>query len=264
MTGGGGRWDDLRARVLSGIAMIVVGLLGVHLGGYWFHGLIAFVCGLMVWELVRMLDAKRLRSAQILAAVAFVCAFVAVEVPPAFGLPLLLVPSMLGLGRMEQGGVTYAVYAGLVMIAGFGLMNLRDDFGVVWMAWLLMVVVVTDIAGYFAGRMIGGPKLWPRVSPKKTWSGSAAGWIGAALVGLAYSGTTQAGFGLIGLSVALSMASQIGDIAESAIKRRAGVKDSSTLIPGHGGLLDRFDGVLGAALMIVLTGQFTNFPPGVS
>ena len=258
---GGARWGDLKARVLSGIAMIAVGVFGVHLGGYWFHGLIAAVCGLMVWELVRMLDGQRIRSAQILAGVAILCAAVAIEVPPAFGLPLLLLPSMLGLGRMQTGGVTYAVYAALVMIAGYGLMALRDDFGVIWMAWLLIVVVVTDIAGYFAGRLIGGPKLWPRVSPKKTWSGTVAGWIGAALTGLAFSGATQAGAGLIGVSVALSMASQIGDIAESAIKRRAGVKDSSRLIPGHGGLLDRFDGVLGAALMILLAGQLVGFPP---
>ena len=260
----GGVWDDLAPRVLSGVAMVVIGVGGVWLGGLWFHALISLCCGLMVWELVRMLDRNRIRSAQILAGAAFVCAMLAIELPPAFGLPLLLVPSMLGLGRMETGGVTYAVYAGLVMVAGFGLMGLRDDLGLVWMAWFLLVVVITDIAGYFAGRLIGGPKLWPRVSPKKTWSGTVAGWVGAALIGLAFAKTTQAGLGLMGISIAVSMASQIGDIAESAIKRRAGVKDSSTLIPGHGGLLDRFDGVLGGALLILLVGQMIGFPPGAA
>jgi phosphatidate cytidylyltransferase len=77
-----------------------------------------------------------------------------------------------------------------------------------------------------------------------------------------FASNTQAGIGLIGVSIAVSMASQIGDIAESAIKRRAGVKDSSRLIPGHGGLLDRFDGMLGAALFIVIAGQLVGFPPG--
>jgi phosphatidate cytidylyltransferase len=169
---------------------------------------------------------------------------------------------MLGLGRMERGGVTYAVFTAFILLAGYGLMSLRDDFGLTWMVWLLLVVVVTDIAGYFAGRLIGGPKLWPRVSPKKTWSGTVAGWVGSSVVAVLFASNTQAGIGLIGVSIAVSMASQIGDIAESAIKRRAGVKDSSRLIPGHGGLLDRFDGMLGAALFIVIAGQLVGFPPG--
>ena len=259
---GNPKWSDLRARVLSGIGMVAVGVAAVWAGALWFHALIALCCGLMVWELVRMLDADRVRTPRLLGLAAGACVFIAIELPAAFGLPLLLLPSMLGFGKMDRGAVSYAVYTGLILIAGYGLMALRDDFGLVWMAWLLLVVVVTDIAGYFAGRMIGGPRLWPRVSPKKTWSGTVAGWIGAALIGLAFAGATQAGFGLMGVSVAVSMASQIGDIAESAIKRRSGVKDSSNLIPGHGGLMDRFDGVLGAALLIVMLGQFIGFPPG--
>jgi phosphatidate cytidylyltransferase len=259
-----GKWDDLAPRLMSAVAMLVVGALGVWLGGLWFHGLIAGVVGLMVWELVRMLDTERSKSALILGGVAGAAAFIAVELPPAFALPLLLAPSMIGLGRMEKGGVTYAVFTALILLAGFGLMSLRDDFGLTWMVWLLLVVVVTDIAGYFAGRIIGGPKLWPRVSPKKTWSGTVAGWVGAAVVAVLFAGVTEASFGLIGVSIAVSMASQIGDIAESAIKRRSGVKDSSNLIPGHGGLLDRFDGMLGAAVFIVIAGPLIAFPPGVS
>lgn len=255
-------WDDLLARLLSGVAMIGIGALGVWLGGIWFHLMIAAIGGLMVWELVRMLDTARDRTAWLLALVSAAAAVIAIEIPAAFALPLLLLPSMLGLGRMERGGVTYAVFTALILLAGYGMMALRDDFGLTWIVWLLLVVVVTDIAGYFAGRMIGGPKLWPRVSPKKTWSGAVAGWIGAGVIGLLFAGATRAGLGLIGVSVAVSMASQIGDIAESAIKRRSGVKDSSNLIPGHGGLLDRFDGMLGAALFIVVAGQLVGFPPG--
>lgn len=257
-----GKWDDLAPRLFSAVAMVGIGALGVWLGGLWFHGLIAIVVGLMVWELVTMLDSARSKSPLILAGVAALVSLVAVEIPPAFALPLLLMPSMLGLGRMEKGGVTYAVFTAFILLAGYGLMTLRDDFGLTWMVWLLLVVVVTDIAGYFAGRLIGGPKLWPRVSPKKTWSGTVAGWAGSALVAAFFISATRAGVGLIGISIAVSMASQIGDIAESAIKRRAGVKDSSRLIPGHGGLLDRFDGMLGAALFIVIAGQLVAFPPG--
>lgn len=257
-----GRWDDLAPRLFSAVAMVGIGALGVWLGGLWFHGLIAIIVGLMVWELVTMLDTDRSKSPLILGAVAAIVSMVAVEIPASFALPLLMTPSMLGLSRMERGGVTYAVFTALILMAGYGLMTLRDDFGLTWMVWLLLVVVVTDIAGYFAGRLIGGPKLWPRVSPKKTWSGTVAGWAASALVAILFAGSNRAGFGLIGVSIAVSMASQIGDIAESAIKRRAGVKDSSRLIPGHGGLLDRFDGMLGAALFIVIAGQLVGFPPG--
>lgn len=256
------KWDDLAPRLISAVAMVGIGALGVWLGGLWFHGLIAIVVGLMVWELVTMLDTARSKSPLILGVVAALVSMIAVEIPASFALPLLLAPSMLGLGRMERGGVTYAVFTAFILLAGYGLMSLRDDFGLTWMVWLLLVVVVTDIAGYFAGRLIGGPKLWPRFSPKKTWSGAVAGWVGSAIVAVLFASTTPAGIGLIGVSIAVSMASQIGDIAESAIKRRAGVKDSSRLIPGHGGLLDRFDGMLGAALFIVIAGQIIGFPPG--
>ncbi|MFP7672937.1 phosphatidate cytidylyltransferase [Marivita sp. S0852] len=257
-----GKWDDLLPRLASAVAMVGIGALGVWLGGLWFHALISVVVGLMVWELVTMLDTARNRSALILGVASGAAAMVAIELPASFALPLLLIPSMLGLGRMENGGVTYAVFTALIQLAGYGLMALRDDFGLTWMVWLLLVVVVTDIAGYFAGRLIGGPKLWPRVSPKKTWSGTVAGWAGSAVLAVMFAGATKAGAGLIGVSVAVSMASQIGDIAESAIKRRSGVKDSSNLIPGHGGLLDRFDGMLGAAIFIVIAGQLIGFPPG--
>ncbi len=257
-----GKWDDLAPRLFSAVAMVAIGALGVWLGGLWFHALIAIVVGLMVWELVGMLDTGRSKSPIILTVVSGLASMIAIEIPASLALPLLMMPSMLGLGRMERGGVTYAVFTAFILLAGYGLMSLRDDFGLTWMVWLLLVVVVTDIAGYFAGRLIGGPKLWPRVSPKKTWSGTVAGWVGSSVVAMLFAGVTSAGLGLIGVSIAVSMASQIGDIAESAIKRRAGVKDSSHLIPGHGGLLDRFDGMLGAALFIVIAGQLVGFPPG--
>ncbi|AWI83494.1 phosphatidate cytidylyltransferase [Alloyangia pacifica] len=258
------RWSDLAPRMGSAAVLIVVALICVWLGGIWWRLAISLACGGMVWELVNMVDTNRRKSAKVLALVAGVCALASVYLPPAFALPLLLLPSMVGLGQMERGGVTYAVFTAMIMLAGYGIMSLRSDFGLTWMLWMVTVVVVTDVAGYFAGRAIGGPKLWPRVSPKKTWSGSAAGWIGAGIVGAVFAALSrEAGFGLVGVSIAISMASQIGDIAESAIKRRAGVKDSSSLLPGHGGLLDRFDGMLGAALFLLIAGQIVDFPPGV-
>ena len=260
----GARWGDLGPRLTSAAAMIVIGAGAVWLGGLWFHFLIALVCGLMVWELVCLLDPDCGRSQYALAGATFLVAMIAIELPPGFALPLLLLPAMLGFAQMRAGGVTYAVFAALILLAGYAMMGLRDDFGLVWMLWLIVVVVVTDVAGYFAGRLIGGPKFWPRVSPKKTWSGTLAGWVGAAAVGLIFAGFTDQGAGLVGVSIAVSMASQIGDIAESALKRASGVKDSSNLLPGHGGLMDRFDGMLGAAVFLVIAGQVTGFPVGAS
>ncbi len=254
-------WDDLTVRLVSGISMVALGLVSVWAGGLWFHALIAVVCGLMVWELVHLLDTGRTRSRTILAFATAIAAMIAIEVPIGFALPLLFLPSMLGLLRMQTHAVSYAVYAALIMVAGYGLMALRDDFGLIWMLWFLCVVVFTDVAGYFAGRAFGGPKLWPRVSPSKTWSGTLAGWAAAAATGAAFGASTGAGLSLAGISVAVSMASQIGDITESALKRRAGVKDSSALIPGHGGLMDRFDGMLGAALLVVVIGLVAGYPP---
>ena len=265
----GTRWDDLAVRLASAAGLIAVGLGGVWLGGLPFHLLVAAVCGLMLWELVGLLDSRPARSAPMLGLLAFACVLAAVELPvltgvsPAVALPFLMLPSLAGLGRMQKGGVTYAVFAALILLAGYGLIGLRDQMGLIWMLWLVLVVVATDVLGYFAGRALGGPKLWSRVSPSKTWSGAVAGWLGAAALGLAFAQATGAGWGLAAVSVALSMASQIGDIAESAVKRRVGVKDSSHLIPGHGGLMDRFDGMLGAAVFLVVAAPMTGFPPGM-
>ena len=103
-----------------------------------------------------------------------------------------------------------------------------------------------------------GPKFWPKVSPKKTWSGTVAGWVGAAAVGYGFHAAGQGPVALVWVSPLIAFAGQLGDIAESAIKRRAGVKDSSSLIPGHGGLLDRFDALAFAA---VLTAVLHIFVP---
>jgi phosphatidate cytidylyltransferase len=114
---------------------------------------------------------------------------------------------------------------------------------------------VTDIGGFFAGRGIGGPKLWPRISPKKTWAGAVGGFAASLVVAAGF-----AAFGL-GKSVpllltgaALSIVSQLGDLFESAVKRRFGVKDSSNLIPGHGGLMDRLDGFVAAVVLAAIFG----------
>lgn len=233
--------------------MVVLGLWGVWVGGHVFHVMVAIICALMVWELAVMLRAPADTALQ-LGLLTGGATLTAIYLPAGFALPILLAAALVGFGQLKQFKALYMVFSVMVLLAGFGMMSLRDDLGFHWMLWLVLVVVITDIVGYFAGRMIGGPKFWPRVSPKKTWSGTACGWVGAAVVGALFMASTNAGWQLIGISVAVSMASQMGDIAESAIKRRVGVKDSSNLIPGHGGLLDRFDGMLGASVFLLIIG----------
>jgi phosphatidate cytidylyltransferase len=176
---------------------------------------------------------------------------------------LLLVPSLsLALTPRRDRRIA-AAYAAAIMVAGYGLVELRDTIGTAGILWLVTVVVMSDVAGYFAGRLLGGPKFWPKVSPKKTWSGTVAGWIGAALVGLGFVLVGKGGVMLILLSPLVAFAGQLGDILESWMKRRAGIKDSSHLIPGHGGLLDRFDALIGATVLVMLLGLFfKNLPIG--
>ena len=257
------KWADLAVRFGSALVMVLVGLGGVALGGHVFHVLVALVCGLMVWELLRMLAPRNAPLALQMGALCGLCLFAAIYLPVGFALPVLLAPVMIGFGQLVQHRSVFMPFAVLVQLAGFGMMSVRDDFGFGWMLWLVAVVVVTDVVGYFAGRFVGGPKFWPRVSPKKTWSGTAAGWIGAAIVGWVWAVQMGVSSDLIGISVAVSMASQMGDISESAIKRQMGIKDSSALIPGHGGVLDRFDGMLGASVFLLIVGQVVGFPPGL-
>ena len=264
-----GKWGDLSARVWSGLAMGVVGIGAILLGGVWFQMLVIFVTAVMVWECWIMIRGSSPVSGMLLAA--GVASVMAAQV---FGgpetrefLPLFLVAPLVGILVLPRERLTFAVFALSIQVAGWWLAHVRLDYGVTWLLWLVGLVVVTDVAGYFAGKALGGPRVWPRVSPKKTWSGTLAGWAASAVfgAGVAVWAGDAAGLGaLAALSVLLSAASQAGDIAESAIKRRAGIKDSSALIPGHGGFLDRFDGMIGAALIVLLIGVVAGFPPGVS
>jgi phosphatidate cytidylyltransferase len=162
--------------------------------------------------------------------------------------------------RWSAAGFLYAVAAQLASV----LVRLDQAQGLVALIFVLLVVWVTDIGGYFAGRGLGGPKLWPRVSPKKTWAGAFGGFAGSLAVA---AGFAAFGFGkslpLWVAAAVLSVASQLGDLFESAVKRRFGVKDSSHIIPGHGGLLDRLDGFVAAIVLAALFGIFRGGVDGV-
>jgi len=157
-------------------------------------------------------------------------------------------------------GLGYALAASIASSA----VRLDPTWGFAALMLVLLVVWATDIGGYFAGRLIGGPKLWPQVSPKKTWAGAIGGFV--ASLGVA-AGFAVFDFGktvpMLLLSAVLSVASQLGDLFESAVKRRFGVKDSSHIIPGHGGLMDRLDGFVAAIVLAALFGFLRGGADGV-
>ena len=262
MTASAARWVDLKPRLISAAVMLAVGAVEIWLGGLSFLVLITALTATMIWELARITAPAAPRMAWALAGMAAVSLALDEGWPslpaywlfPAVGLAFLVTT------RLHR--LVSAVIALAIMVAGHGLFVLRDESGTAAILWLLGVVIVSDVMGYFAGRILGGPKFWPAISPKKTWSGTIAGWIGAAAVGAGFVWAGHGGWQLVMISPFLAFAGQLGDIAESWIKRRTGVKDSSNLIPGHGGLMDRFDALVGAMVFVMLLTRLMPLPIG--
>jgi phosphatidate cytidylyltransferase len=256
------RWADLRPRVISAAVMLAVGAIEIWLGGWWFLILMTLLTAAMIWELARLTAPSQPQVALAIAVLAAVC-LIADEGWPSVSawlvFPLVPVVFMLT-ARMQQRAA--AVISVAVLVAGHGLFVLRDEQGTAAMLWLLGVVIVSDVMGYFAGRILGGPKFWPAISPKKTWSGTIAGWLGAAVLGFGFAAFGFGSYWLVVLSPVVALAGQLGDIAESWLKRRVGAKDSSNLIPGHGGVLDRFDALTGAMVLVMILTRFVELPIG--
>ncbi|ODT21549.1 MAG: hypothetical protein ABS35_17035 [Kaistia sp. SCN 65-12] len=248
-------------RVLSAAVLIPVALFIA-----WWGGLPAFLLAALVsaivfaeWANITGRSPKLLPSTpDVSIGTAFVALATLVAGTQGLGTGLaVLVAGMIGVALLSRsawlaGGVAYAGLLGIALAA------LRADpvAGLASVTVLLVLVWATDSFAYFAGRTIGGPKLWPRVSPKKTWSGSLGGLAG----GVILAALTAAAFGvrvgpmLILCLALLSIASQAGDLFESAIKRHFDKKDSSGIIPGHGGMMDRVDGLIFAAAAAALIG----------
>jgi phosphatidate cytidylyltransferase len=157
-------------------------------------------------------------------------------------------------------GFCYAAAAEIASV----LLRLDPVKGFAALMFVLVIVWVTDSGGYFAGRGIGGPKLWPSVSPKKTWAGAVGGFVASLAVAGGFAAFDLGRTVPLLISAAiLSVASQLGDLFESAVKRRFGVKDSSHIIPGHGGLMDRLDGFVAAVVLAALFGFLRGGADGV-
>ncbi|MCW6510392.1 phosphatidate cytidylyltransferase [Lichenifustis flavocetrariae] len=243
--------SDLVPRVLSGIVLVGVAA-GTALAGGPSFALLWWLAALAIhWEWQRLLCAGRDAGRLIAGAAAITIAVLAnLSGHDVWTLPVLiagaLATGLLGRNLPLTSGAG-VVYAGLLPLA---LLNLRnsDSRGLEAVLWLFAVVWGTDIMAYFGGRLIGGPKLWRRVSPSKTWSGFLVGIGSGSLAGLAVSTGWGAHWPLLPLGLLAGIVAQAGDLFESSLKRRFGVKDSSWLIPGHGGVMDRLDGFLAAAV----------------
>lgn len=262
MTPASDRWADLRPRVLSAAVMVVIGAIEIWLGGWWFLILMTLLTAAMIWELARLTAPEVPQMALAIGGVAALC-LLADEGWPSVSAWLVfpVVPLAFLLTARRQKRAT-AVISMAVLVAGHGLFVLRDEQGTAAMLWLLGVVIVSDVMGYFVGRIFGGPKFWPAISPKKTWSGTVAGWLGAAALGAGFAAFGHGSYWLVALSPLVAFAGQLGDIAESWLKRRVGAKDSSQLIPGHGGVLDRFDALTGAMVLVMVLTRFVQLPIG--
>ncbi len=260
-SGAPGRWHDLRRRLASAVVLVAVGALEIWLGGWPFLVLVILLTATMIWELAAMTGGRG-RVSLAMAALAAAALYLDEgwpSMPSWWVFPVVILA--MGVTPRKHPAVA-AVMAGAIMVAGHGLFVLRDVAGTTAILWLIGVVIASDVMGYFVGRVVGGPKFWPAISPKKTWSGTVAGWIGGFLVG---AGFVAAGYGmplLLVLSPLVAFAGQLGDIAESWIKRRCGVKDSSGLIPGHGGVMDRFDALTGAMVAVMLLAKAVGLPVG--
>lgn len=258
------RFGDLGPRVASALALAVVGVGLLALGGAWTALLAALAAAIMFAEfrsITRGGAGTPGPGVALGAAGAAGGALLAALLSPAAGLAWLiaaLVTAVLAEARTAGQGDAFwtGVGAAYVGTAALALVYLRvsaaDGFAVV--LWIVLSVAASDIGGYFAGRLVGGPKLWPRVSPAKTWAGAVGGVALATATGLIFALLVSGGDPgvLAALSAGVAVIAQAGDLAESALKRHFGVKDSGTLLPGHGGLLDRFDGLLPALIVMAL------------
>lgn len=244
--------ESMRLRIASAVILAPIALAAVYAGGWSTVALVAVAGVLAANEWDRLSGGPGLPgTASILHAIIVVAA----SVVAGLGLygPALIVMVVGIATTMIYGAVRgrTPIWSGLgilyLVVPTIALIWMRGaQAGVEMLIWLLLIVWATDIVGILAGKALKGPKLWPRISPNKTWSGAIAGVIAAGVVGAITAALREkATLGImIPLSVALSIVSQFGDLAESAVKRYYGVKDTGTLIPGHGGILDRIDGLL--------------------
>ena len=267
--------SDLSTRFAAAVVMIAVACVAIYVGGWLFRLLVAAGAAAMMIEWTDMHRAPRWAAV--------------------LGVLLLLVPTLVApellfpAAERDPAEIDYAlfdpVWSGFAAVLGLGFVyglvtrRLSLGWGLIYIGlpsfalvvlswawfetvfWLMLVTWSTDIFAYFAGRAIRGPKLAPRISPNKTWAGLVGGMAGAGVVGAVAAWLLGLGGPFLYAGVGMGLLAQIGDLYESSVKRRRGVKDSGTLLPGHGGVLDRLDGLLAvlvATLLLLMAGIWTG------
>jgi phosphatidate cytidylyltransferase len=257
--GASGR-SNLALRVLSALVMAPLAIVAAYIGE-WPFGVFWTIAAIGVWwEWNALVCEADNRLLFILGAASLVLAFAITEVGGVRTPMLILALGALGAGVFAQaerriwvaGGL---IYAGAVVMGPI-VVRRDPELGFTALIFIFAIVWATDIVGYFVGRALGGPKLAPAISPKKTWSGALGGTAAAIVIGLGVATFAGLGnmFAIANVALALSVISQAGDLFESAIKRCFNAKDASQLIPGHGGLMDRLDGFIAAAAAAAIFG----------
>lgn len=255
---------ELRLRIFSAIVLIVIALTATWLGGFVFSLFAAAISLLIFYEWTAITGQQQKASRLVAFGWASVIV-VAVEtvfrgagssylsslvILVGFAVTAAIIGAIRGRGYWLAGGILYAGLSGISLTALRG----SGDGGLIGILFIFAIVWGTDILAYFVGRAIGGPKLAPPISPGKTWSGAIGGTVAGTIFGCLV--VVAAGFDLSPIhaviAAAISIFSQIGDLFESFIKRKFGVKDSGHLIPGHGGVMDRVDGLVFACFLAFL------------
>ena len=256
------KWGDLGVRALSAAVLIPAVLADVWAGGIWFHLFVALIGILMAQEWVNIVHGDDPLQFALHAAGAMCGALLPLDIGLAGGIAAIAVLAVLSAAaaaRSQPGGPAWRYlgvpYVSLPLIA---LVVLRQDpdYGIASIVLVMLMVWAADTLAYFAGRIIGGPKLAPRISPKKTWAGMGGAMAGSALAALCV-GLVLGVPGLwllLVVAALLAVVEQGGDLFKSAMKRHYGVKDSGRLIPGHGGVIDRVDGLVAVAAAAALIG----------
>ncbi len=247
------RASNLTLRIVSAAAILPPALAAIWLGGWYFTGLAVLIAGAVGWEWAALCGA-RAGVREIVMATTVMSVLLAFVSPPAsyaciaVGALTAWIVARLGGGEpriLPSAGIVYLSIAMLSMV----WLRLAPDTGRIMVLWIVALVVATDVGAYFTGRAIGGPRLAPRISPGKTWAGLFGGMACAGGAGFVLARVLESDApGLVAaLSGGLAVVAQAGDLLESALKRHFKVKDSGTLIPGHGGVLDRIDSICFAA-----------------
>jgi phosphatidate cytidylyltransferase len=253
----------LPLRVISALVMAPIAIAAVWFGSPWLPFLTTFAGAIMAWEWARLCHGGTLGGSGAILIAVVVAAIIAAAIG-GYGYGLAAVVSLAGtamvfwVARREGASEPCWLAAGVLWMALPCVLLLWlarvGDAGRITVLWIFAIVWATDIGAYAIGRQIGGPRLAPRLSPRKTWAGLIGGAVCAALAGWATAGVLgiSSVLPLVLVSAGLAIVEQFGDLAESVAKRRFGVKDSSGLIPGHGGLLDRLDGLLAVIPAVAL------------